>query len=362
MKFLLIEDNPDHQFIITDAIREAFRGEADIHHKDQLKEGLALLLGESFDICLCDLKFPDSDIDHTITTLQALTIETPIIVLTSLNDPDIAKDLIHKGIQDYIPKNDLNSHLLHRVCTYAVERKKHERLLEARNRDQQAFCYSLSHDFKGNLRRVEQLNGILRSEISKRGEISEKEEDIFNLINLSVNSITHLVDGLYQYINAANSPCEFKPVNLKLLLSDLLVDLKSSTEKEFELIVPELEQELYGNYYQLYILFKNLIANGIKFNQQKPVIKIHQQAINGSDIAITVEDNGIGISPKYLSKIFSPFERLHSDSEYEGSGLGLSIVKRILDNHQGQIEVKSEPSQGSQFIITFPIHADYNPV
>lgn len=356
MKFLVIEDNPDHQYIIADAIQQAFQGEAELHQETELKPGLATLLHKPFDICLCDLKFPDSNIENTITTLQTLNTETPIIVLTSLNDPDIAKNLIHKGIQDYLPKNDLNSHLLHRICTYAIERKKHEQLLESRNRDQQAFCYSLSHDFKGNLRRIDQLNNILRSEITKRGPITGKEDEIFSLISLSVNSITELVDGLYQYINAANSPTEFKPVNLDLLFADLVVDLKSSLDKEFEVEVVPLEHQLYGNYFQLYILFKNLITNGIKFNKQRPEIKIQQQAINGSSMAISITDNGIGISPKYFSKIFSPFERLHSDSEYEGSGLGLSIVKRILDNHQGQIEVQSEPDKGSKFTLTFPNH------
>jgi light-regulated signal transduction histidine kinase (bacteriophytochrome) len=104
-------------------------------------------------------------------------------------------------------------------------------------------------------------------------------------------------------------------------------------------------------------LFQNLISNGLKFcrEQVPPVIKITAE-IQAIDYAITFEDNGIGIEKSYFDRIFMLFERLHGRSEYEGSGIGLAVCKKIAERHGGAIQIESTPGEGSRFIVKLPIN------
>ena len=110
-----------------------------------------------------------------------------------------------------------------------------------------------------------------------------------------------------------------------------------------------------GDQIQISQVFQNLISNAIKFNQNSPpVIKITAQEVNG-DCQFIVEDNGIGIPEKNLERIFMIFQRLHTREEYPGTGMGLTICKRIIDRHDGRIWVESEDGQGSKFYFTLPL-------
>ncbi|MBT8063252.1 MAG: diguanylate cyclase [Gammaproteobacteria bacterium] len=130
MQILLIEDNPDHAFLIQDMLQDQFSDDHELFTATTLQDGLEQLGSRDFDICLCDLSLPDSTFNETSRRLRHYNTRTPIVVLTALDDMAIEKKLLQIGIQDYLPKDDLSPRLLHRSCLHAVERKKLHRKIE----------------------------------------------------------------------------------------------------------------------------------------------------------------------------------------------------------------------------------------
>ena len=357
MHVLLIEDNVDHQELIRDAFFDAFAQTGKLHCESKLASGFSALENQAFDLCLCDLSLPDSSLTSTVEALKSLKIDIPVVVLTSLNDIDLARSLVQEGIQDYLPKDSLTSELLARVCHYAIERKQQQTILEQRNLDLQGFCYSLSHDFNGPIRRIGQLSELLYDGVGQRATLTDDEEFCFKGISSNVAAIKELIRGLYEYLSIDNNRIELAPIDLNTLLTDLRGLISASTEKDYQLSIESLPT-ISGQQSLISILFQNLILNSIKYCENPPEVKISTTTCeSANNVTIKLTDNGIGMPADKLSGIFKPFYRLHSASEYTGTGLGLSIVSRIIEKHGGQIKVESEVGQGSTFYITLPLAA-----
>lgn len=354
MRFLLIEDDPDHAYFTTDAIHEGYDKKVTVDWETKIQAGLDRLQQHHYDIVLCDLNLPDSDIEATIDRLRSLEIATPIIVLTSLNDQETAKSLICQGIQDYLPKEDLSGDLLRRVCTYAIERKKQTVLLQNKNRDQALFCYSLSNDFKGPIRRIASLVEVLKEDLEGRVAFTDDDRACFDGIQRNIDSINTLVMGLFQYLNLEVVGDDFDEVDLNEVVDEVKKTFVGEKGIAAEIncsALPTIE----ANRGQMILLLKNIIDNGIKFNGEAPVISI-DGGIDDEDsqCILSVADNGIGIERENREKIFEPFFCIRHSERQEGSGLGLCIAKRIVDCHGGQIRVDSEYGHGSVFKIALP--------
>ena len=353
---LVVEDNVDHYSLVEDALIEGFSNEVKIHHAREFMEGMEAIKGDSFDVCLCDLSYPESPQADTIEYIKGMDCDTPIIILTSLNSVDVAKDLLQHNIQDYIPKEELFPALLFRMCIYAIERKEQQRLMQTRNADMQTFCASLSHDFKGHLRRLHQIIGILKDDLETKIKFTQEEEKWFGLIEDSSAGIQELVDGLGQFLLADNSDIRLEKVDLLGLFQSLSGTIMDTHEQRVKIAIDDSIACVHGNEAQLKILFHNLITNGIKFNKNLPQIEIAGRLSDKSGYyEVLVKDNGIGIDGKYFSDIFIPFKRLYGARDYKGTGLGLSIVRRIVDKHKGYINLESERDKGSTFFVGLPL-------
>ena len=158
-------------------------------------------------------------------------------------------------------------------------------------------------------------------------------------------------------------------IDLNAVLQRVIGDMKDQIrQKEAEILAEELPV-INGNSNQIFYLFKNLISNAIKFQGpgNQPMLKITGTKVEGSQVAsghaaearhyykISFEDNGLGFEEKYSKKIFQVFQRLHGAKEFEGTGMGLAICRKIMENHRGFIKVKSEPGKGSVFSCYFPV-------
>ncbi|WNO11473.1 ATP-binding protein [Teredinibacter sp. KSP-S5-2] len=362
IKILLIEDNLDHAELISDCCDTLFGKKLTLDVHNLLKTGMSALAEKHYDIVLADLQFPDSSLEDTIETLKNTASSIPIVVLTSLKDDDIGQTLVQAGIQDYLPKEELSPTLLHRICMYSIERKKQEVSLQRKTQDQQMFCRSLSHDFKGPIRKIRQLCDSLNFKLSQSIDFDEETTEHFNMIDRQASTMTELVDGLYQYLQVDMNNNTYEDIDLNDLVLDAWEFALQDKTKEPKLLLKKLPK-LYGIRPYIFMLFQNLINNGIKYNQNPPVITISSTS-NDEEITIQVQDNGIGIQERYFDVVFQPFERLHTRGSYSGSGLGLSIVKRVVDKHNGQIRIESQPGLGTTFFITLPIRkltADANP-
>jgi len=176
-----------------------------------------------------------------------------------------------------------------------------------------------------------------------------------------------LIDDLLTYSRATRDTHKYEPVDLNLIVARIRSSYKE-TERRV-IIESDLLPEIHGMRFQFEQLFENLISNGVKYQHpdSSPVIRISHQIVNGNEIKeknlgastkfhkISVSDNGIGFDPQYEEKIFEMFHRLHGRSEYSGSGIGLAIVKKIVQNYGGFITANSEPGKGSTFNVYLPL-------
>ncbi|WP_339725162.1 ATP-binding protein [uncultured Paraglaciecola sp.] len=360
MKILLIEDNPDHLELIQECCFGAFTEQCEVITFTTLTAGLEALNSSIFDIALIDLSLPDSNMQSTTQSLKELQTLVPIIVLTSLQDGEIGRQLIKDGAQDFLPKDSLQKTLLQRMVLYAIERKHHQVQLENRTRNQQTFCRSLSHDFKAPIRNVGQLNSILKEQLSKRNVLDSEDLDLFEKIQSRLQTMNRLVEGLYDYIltdqiAAGNELVDFNQIILELK-QILLSDNQANASINY-CNLPVIK----GNRTQIFMLLQNIIENAIKYCKGPPVITITAEAIHKKtrfnhylSQQIKIFDNGIGIDKRFIHNLFEPFRRLHNDSEYQGTGLGLSTVKRIMTNHKGEVSIQSELGKGTCITLEFP--------
>ena len=352
MNILIIEDNSDHLAFITDVLDSITEFDVVVSSAETIAEGNKLLLNERFDICLCDLHLPDSSIDETVEWLGSQSFPVPIIILTSINSVEIAKTLLNKGIQDYIAKDDMSPQLLYRTCRYAIERWKHQRDIESYNKDMKAFCSSLSHDFNGQIIRIKGVSSMLKLDLEERVKLTAGEETLFDYLNQSTTEIQQLVEDLQQYLSMEYTENSNVMVDLNRVIHKVTKSLTAAHPHKFIVNTENTLPHIYGNNSLMHLLFQNLIGNSIKFNQDVPVITISSQT-KGNIHQIKVQDNGIGFDVDKATEIFKPFKRLAHKNSYTGSGLGLSIVKRIIEKHKGSIKVESEINKGSCFIMSF---------
>lgn len=353
MNILIIEDNDDHAEIINDALHDAFDASPVIVRSTKLHEGLARLEAEGFDLCLCDLKLPDSPLDSTIEALSQIDLPHPIIVLTSVNSNAIAIQLIKAGIQDFISKEDLDPEYLYMRCQFAIERKAMQRELQEKTRDYEAFCHSLSHDFNAALRRINQCTQFLKESLLKDRELEPDQEQWLAFIKQSAVDAQTLTNDLYLYISAENQFKETfdEATNLNEIVNKLLL------ENDERVTVNHCQLPwLYGNASQLQLVFKNLIENACKYNRNTPEMRFDYHTNEKLQrLVISIDDNGIGIPEDKIAAVFTPFVRLDNKLAKNGTGLGLSLVQRILKHMQGSVRIVPSTLGGTCFEIRLPL-------
>jgi PAS domain S-box-containing protein len=248
------------------------------------------------------------------------------------------------------------------LVTDITERKKSQEVLknyairlEESNRELEQFASIASHDLQAPLRKVSLFSEMLERQLD--GNASPETFDMLGRIKNSVERMRQLVSDLLQLSRVSTNTTPFEPVNLNAVLEtvneDLLV-VREETGGRLEVDLPSTLM-LMGNRGQISQVFQNLIQNALKFHRKDvpPVVRVSAWG-EDSRCLIAVEDNGIGFKPEYAKKIFETFQRLHGQSEYPGTGIGLSIVKKIVERHLGVIRVDSEPGVGSRFVLDFP--------
>ncbi len=227
--------------------------------------------------------------------------------------------------------------------------------LEQSNRDLQEFAYIASHDLQEPLRKVLAFGDRL---VNKYGDVlDDTGRDYLKRMRDASQRMQTLINDLLTFSRVSTRAQPFVKVDLNSVAEEVVSDLENQLERTQGKVewgkLPVIDADLT----QIYQLLQNLINNGLKFHQEElpPVIHVSGSNSHGK-CHLTVKDNGIGFDMQYLDRIFKPFQRLHSRQEYEGSGMGLAICRRIVERHSGTITASSEPGKGASFMITLPIH------
>ncbi len=248
------------------------------------------------------------------------------------------------GIAEDVTKSRLADQKLHNL---AAE-------LERSNEDLAQFAYIASHDLKEPLRKVqafgERLNTNYAIKLDARGQ-----DFIFRMQD-AANRGLRMVDALLSYSRVTTRGQAFVPTDLNQVVSDVLCDLEVRLEEsQGEIRVGKLPI-IAADAVQMQQLFQNLVSNALKFHKPgtSPTVTITAIDGNSDQVQIRVADHGIGFDEKFKERIFQPFQRLHGQSEYEGSGIGLSVCRKIVERHSGSIVAQSVPGEGTTIIINLP--------
>jgi PAS domain S-box-containing protein len=247
------------------------------------------------------------------------------------------------------------------------EQERMLRELNRSNKELEEFAYIASHDLQEPLRKIAMFSERLKV---RYGDSIEKDGQVFmERILTSADNMKRLIDNLLEFSKANRSSQNFGDVDLNTIIREVQSELELKIEETgTQVVVTSTLPRIEAVYSEMKQLFGNLLSNGIKFRKQgtSPVITVNAHKATKVEkiqyrlkmdepyYVLDIKDNGIGFEQEYAEKIFQIFQRLHGKSEYPGSGIGLAICKRIIDNHNGSINAMSTPFQGATFTITLP--------
>ncbi|MEK8052345.1 response regulator [Ideonella sp. DXS22W] len=327
------------------------------------------------DIVLTDFRLPgDSGLDLLKALREGRGLDLPVLLTTGQGSEDVAAEALRLGATDYLPKH---AHFLavlpvalenawHRVQAAreqaALQRLNAEleqrvaertRALETSNRELDAFAYSVSHDLRAPLRSIDGLSSLLlRDHVAG---IDDDGRHMLQLLRDSAQRMDRLIRDLLSFARSAREPLARQPVPVRALVQSCLDEhaqvlaQRGVTVQLGELPDCEADTRL------LRQAFANLIDNALKFTarQTAPWIAVRGWREACGAVVYEVRDNGAGFDMRYAGKLFGVFQRLHRADEFEGTGVGLAIVARIVERHGGRIAAEAAPGEGACFTLSF---------
>jgi PAS domain S-box-containing protein len=242
--------------------------------------------------------------------------------------------------------------------------KKANRDLEKSNRDLEQFAYVASHDLQEPLRKIQTFSELSEKHITNPEILSRYLGKIYS----SAKRMTDLIKAVLNYSRLSVTDEAYAAIDINAIIEHLKTDLELAIEEKGAQIEVQKMPEVRGIQLQLNQLFLNLITNSLKFCTDHPRIQITYTELTPDDvkanlhlnkdysyICIRFQDNGIGFDQQYADKVFTIFQRLHTGEQYAGTGIGLALCKKIVENHQGSIRVESRQGMGTTFLISLPL-------
>jgi PAS domain S-box-containing protein len=231
--------------------------------------------------------------------------------------------------------------------------EEQSRDLQRSNTELEQFAYVASHDLQEPLRMVASYCQLLKRRYA--GKLDADADDFIGFAVEGASRMQRLINDLLSYSRVGHRGEQFAPLQANDIVKTALSNLEAAiADASARIEVGELP-EINGDRTQLAQLFQNLIGNAIKFRRDEPPVVRIKTEIEGAFAKFTVEDNGIGIEPEYVEKVFLIFQRLHDREKYSGTGIGLAIVKKVVERHGGKVWIDSTPGQGSRFQFTLPL-------
>lgn len=388
---LLVEDNLGDAFLIQEQFKSAKTFEYSIVHVDYLNKAITYLERSPCDVILLDLSLPDSRGIETLKTIAKKALQIPIVILTGTNDEELAIQAVRQGAQDYFVKGQVMGKVLVHALHYAIERKLIEEQLktrtyqlEALNQELEAFSYTVSHDLRNPLTVIKGMAKLLKQKYDLEPG-NEQEQHFLKHICNSSDRMEQIIKDLLILSQVKKSELEIKPINL----SDLVRSISDRLQQQETLRQVKLTIQPHiiaiGDENLLMHALENLLHNAWKYTSQtqQPWIEVgvidsnplevsknlHQTDLEAIDdlhqrnriraayrnLVYFIRDNGLGFDMKSAEQLFTPFHRLQNAKKFEGNGIGLAIVQRIIHRHDGRIWAEATEGEGATFYFTLTI-------
>ncbi|MBN2089205.1 hypothetical protein JW964_06315 [candidate division KSB1 bacterium] len=260
--------------------------------------------------------------------------------------------LIIQNMLTYLNRAQINEKAL-QEANRLLDRRVQERTdeLQAANRELEAFAYSVSHDLRAPLRSISIFSRILREDYCT--QLSVEIQDYLERINTSAIRMDNLICHLLEFSRLSRQPLHKTPIDLTQLVKQVVEELQSEKMNQNAIISIGKLPRGYGDQSLMRQVFMNLLSNAFKYSrfQNPPQIEIGYQH-SGNRVVYFVRDNGVGFDMKFVDKLFGVFQRLHSQAEFEGTGIGLAIVRRIIQRHGGEVWAEGKVGEGATFYLT----------
>ncbi|HZD42772.1 MAG TPA: ATP-binding protein, partial [Methanomicrobiales archaeon] len=291
---------------------------------------------------------------HAGTEYTALRRDGSTFPMLTYNNPRIVEDESVQGIRGTVvditrlkgierEMRQVNIELEHLVAQRTAE-------LKDANREMEAFTYSVSHDLRSPLRAIDGYSALLLQQVGD--QLGEEEKHYLELLRHNVQQMGSLIDGLLILSRMSRAELKREWISPEPLVKEIVAEFLPVLKGRGEIQVGTLPP-CYADAVMLRQVYYNLIANAVKFTRhvEHPRIEIGSRTDEGTTVYF-VRDNGIGFDMQFAGKLFQPFHRLHKATEFEGTGVGLTVVSRIVQRHDGRIWPESRPGQGATFSFT----------
>jgi signal transduction histidine kinase len=277
----------------------------------------------------------------------------------------IRRDVAERDKEERLLR-EANESLEARVAERTTELAEANLELERSNRELQDFAFVASHDLQEPLRKIQAFGDRLRT--VQAPKFDDQGRDYLDRMHSAAGRMHTLINDLLTFSRVTTKAQPFERIDLNKIANDVVSDLETTIEQAGGSVEVGDLPAMDADPMQMRQLFQNLIANALKFRKPEspPVVKVeaelvnkHASGIEGSTsnefARITITDNGIGFDEKYLDRIFTPFQRLHGRNEYEGTGIGLAVCRKIVERHGGTLTAESSAGNGATFIATMPV-------
>jgi len=362
-RILIVDDEAPLMFALTNTLRVyGF----DCVGVTTATEALEALREQKFELMLSDLAMPDMT---GIELLEAaLQIDTDLvgIIMTGQGTITTAVDAMKSGALDYILKPFRVSVVLPvlsralavrrlRLENAALQQRVADRTaeLEEANNELEAFCYSVSHDLHAPLRAINGVANILVEDYATA--IPPKANELVGRIATNATRMGHLIDDLLRLSQLGRQPLSVQPLSTVAMVQEILEDLrKENLGRSVDTVVGDLP-DCIGDPGLLRQVYFNLLSNAFKFTRHaaRAVVVVGSEERDGQRVYF-VKDNGAGFDMRYAQRLFGVFQRMHRADQFEGTGIGLSIVHRIIRRHGGRVWAESALDHGTTFFFTVP--------
>jgi PAS domain S-box-containing protein len=279
---------------------------------------------------------------------KVIDVEVIATLLSFKNEP--AVQII---ITDITERKRLSEEL--KRLNSELERKVEQRTaqLEASNKELEAFSYSVSHDLRAPLRHINGYVDLLNKRF--REDLPDKARHYLDTVSGASIQMGNLIDDLLQFSRTSRQEVRKTEFNMNMLVKEVLEELKADTKgRKIKWDIQDLSN-VYGDYSMLKLVWSNLMGNAVKYtrNEKDAEISISYKQ-KPTEVVFCICDNGVGFDMKYAHKLFGVFQRLHSQAEFEGTGIGLANVQRIVHKHMGHVWAEAEPGKGAKFYFSLP--------
>jgi two-component system, sensor histidine kinase and response regulator len=362
-RILIVDDEASQMKALCDTLGHAGYETAGFTNG---REALAAMQETKFDLLLTDLMMPDLDGIELLRAAQEKDPELVGVLMTGHGTIATAVEAMKAGALDYLLKPfnlRIARPVLERALAMRRLRIENARLqqdlqkrtadLEASNQELEAFAHTISHDLQTPLRGISGYSHILLEDYG--AHLPENAKTFLHSISSSAHDMGQLIGDLLSFSCLSRQPLEARVVNVLQLVEDVLRSLRQEHEgRHVEVRIGQLP-DCSGDPSLLKQVWVNLLSNAFKFTRRRPqaIIEIGSQR-QGHENVYFVQDNGAGFDMRYADKLFGVFRRLHRADEFEGTGIGLSIVQRIIRRHGGRIWAEAKVDKGATFYFCLP--------